>query len=54
MSQASQASQVVLDRKEPKGHQVFQVYQEDQVVKVTLAFQDSKVNVEFESGLRKD
>lgn len=42
VSQASQDSQEVQDLKEPQDHPGSQVYQEDQVLKATLASQDSK------------
>lgn len=43
MNQVSQVSQEVQDSKEALEHLVCQVYQEDPVPKVILAFQDSKV-----------
>lgn len=52
---ASQGSQEVQDLKELQDLLVSQVYQGGLVPKVTLAFQDSKVNVIFNySGFRID
>lgn len=47
MNQVNQVSQEVQDLKEVQEHLVCQVYQEDQVPKVILAFQDSKVLLVF-------
>lgn len=45
--QANQDSQELLDLKEIQDHQVYQDCQEDQVLKVTLACQDSKVTYQI-------